>query len=87
LSSAPIRVDLGSEFVSRDLDIWAYQKGVVLDFSRPGKPTDNGFIESFNGKLRSECLNTHWFLSLDDARQKMRSGHIARSATRRRYRC
>ncbi|MGY4298650.1 hypothetical protein ACVWXN_006745 [Bradyrhizobium sp. i1.4.4] len=65
-----IRVDQGSEFISRDLDIWAYQKGVVLDFSRPGKPTDNGFIESFNGKFRSECLNTHWFLSLDDARQK-----------------
>jgi putative transposase len=62
-----IRVDQGSEFVSRDLDIWAYQKNVVLDFSRPGKPTDNGFIESFNGKFRSECLNMHWFLSLDDA--------------------
>lgn len=66
-----IRVDQGSEFVSRDLDIWAYQKDVVLDFSRPGKPTDNSFIESFNGKFRTECLNTHWFLSLDDARQKM----------------
>lgn len=66
-----IRVDQGSEFVSRDLDLWAYQKGVVLDFSRPGKPTDNGFIESFNGKLRAECLNTHWFMSLDDARTKM----------------
>lgn len=52
-------------------NIWAYQKGVVLDFSRPSKPTDNSFIESFNGKFRSECLNTHWFLSLDDARQKM----------------
>ncbi|MBO9403374.1 transposase family protein [Shimia sp. R9_3] len=45
-----IRVDQGSEFVSRDLDLWAYQHGVVLDFSRPGKPTDNAFIESFNGK-------------------------------------
>ena len=44
------------------------QKGVVLDFLRPGKPTDNGFIESFNGKFRAECLNTDWFLSLDDAR-------------------
>ncbi|MGY4509495.1 putative transposase [Bradyrhizobium sp. USDA 3650] len=66
-----IRVDQGSEFISRDLDIWAYQRGVVLDFSRPGKPTDNSFIESFNGKFRTECLNTHWFLSLDDARQKM----------------
>lgn len=51
-----IRVDQGSEFISRDLDLWAYQRGVVLDFSRPGKPTDNAFIESFNGKLRSECL-------------------------------
>ena len=65
---ASIRVDNGSEFISRDLDLWAYQKGVVLDFLRPGKPTDNGFIESFNGKFRAECLNTHWFLSLDDAR-------------------
>lgn len=66
-----IRVDNGSEFISRDLDLWAYQKGVTLDFSRPGKPTDNAFIESFNGKFRQECLNTHWFMSLDDARMKM----------------
>ena len=66
-----IRVDQGSEFISRDLDLWAYQKGVILDFSRPGKPTDNAFIESFNGKFRAECLNTHWFMSLDDARTKM----------------
>ncbi len=66
-----IRVDQGSEFVSRDLDLWAYQKGVVLDFSRSGKPTDNAFIESFNGKFRAECLNAHWFLTLDDARSKM----------------
>ena len=66
-----IRVDQGSEFISRDLDLWAYQRGVELDFSRPGKPTDNAFIESFNGKFRAECLNAHWFLSLDDARAKM----------------
>ena len=66
-----IRVDQGSEFISRDLDLWACHKGVVLDFSRPGKPTDNAFIESFNGKFRAECLNTHWFMSLDDARSKM----------------
>lgn len=66
-----IRVDQGSEFVSRDLDLWAYAKGVVLDFSRPGKPTDNAFIEAFNGRLRAECLNAHWFLTLDDARLKM----------------
>jgi putative transposase len=67
---AMIRVDQGSEFVSRDLDLWAYQRGVMLDFSRPGKPTDNAFIESFNGKFRAECLNVHWFMSLDDARRK-----------------
>ena len=66
-----IRVDQGSEFVSRDLDLWAYAKGVTLDFSRPGKPTDNAYIEAFNGRLRAECLNTHWFLSLDDARSKL----------------
>jgi len=65
-----IRVDNGSEFLSRDLDLWAYQQDVVLDFSRPGKPTDNAYIESFNGEFRAECLNQHWFLSLDDARQK-----------------
>jgi putative transposase len=66
-----IRVDQGTEFVSRDLDLWAYAKGVTLDFSRPGKPTDNAFIEAFNSKFRSECLNAHWFMSLDDARSKM----------------
>ena len=66
-----IRVDQGSEFVSRDLDLWAYANGVNLDFSRPGKPTDNAFIEAFNSKFRGECLNAHWFMSLDDARAKM----------------
>jgi len=66
-----IRVDQGSEFVSRDLDLWAYQRGVTLDFSRPGKPTDNAFIEAFNGRLRAECLNADWFLTLDDAREKL----------------
>jgi putative transposase len=66
-----IRVDQGSEFVSRDLDFWAYTNCVILDFSRPGKPTDNAFIEAFNSKFRSECLNAQWFMSLDDARSKM----------------
>jgi putative transposase len=66
-----IRVDQGSEFISRDLDLWAYQNDVTLDFSRPGKPTDNAFIEAFNGRLRAECLNAHWFLSLSDAREKL----------------
>ena len=66
-----IRVDQGSEFISRDLDLWAYTNGVILDFSRPGKPTDNAFIEAFNSKFRAECLNAHWFLTLDDARSKL----------------
>ena len=66
-----IRVDQGSEFVSRDLDLWAYTHGVTLDFSRPGKPTENAFIEAFNSKLRAECLNAHWFMSLEDARKKV----------------
>ena len=66
-----IRVDNGSEFISRDLDLWAYQNNVTLDFSRPGKPTDNAFIEAFNSKLRSECLNAHWFLSMEDACEKI----------------
>ena len=68
---ASIRVDQGTEFVSRDLDLWTYHRGVTLDFSRPGKPTDNAFIEAFNSRFRAECLNTHWFLSLADAREKM----------------
>ena len=71
---ATIRVDQGTEFVSRDLDLWAYQRGVTLDFSRPGKPTDNAFIEAFNGRFRAECLNAHWFLSLADARKRWRIG-------------
>jgi putative transposase len=65
-----IRLDNGPEFVSRELDLWAFMRGVTLDFSRPGKPTDNAFIESLNGKLRVECLNAHWFLSLDEAQRK-----------------
>jgi len=66
-----IRVDNGSEFISRDLDLWAHANDVTLDFSRPGKPTDNGFIEAFNSKLRAACPNAHWFMSLADAREKL----------------
>jgi len=65
-----IRVDNGPEFVSKSLDWWAYFNKVTLDFSRPGKPTDNAFIESFNGKFRTECLNQHWFMSLKDAQER-----------------
>lgn len=68
-----IQVDNGSEFISKDLDRWAYDNHVTLDFSRPGKPTDNPFIESFNGSFRDECLNVNWFLSLNDAVEKITS--------------
>ncbi len=61
--------DNGSEFASQVLDLWAYQNGVKIDLSRPGKPTDNGHIESFNGTFRDECLNTHWFMTLAEARE------------------
>ena len=66
-----IRVDNGPEFISKELDLWSYARGVQLDFSRPGKPTDNAFIESFNSRFRQECLNQHWFLSLEDAQEKI----------------
>jgi putative transposase len=66
-----IRLDNGPEFISKEVDLWAYAHGVVLDFSRPGKPTDNAFIESFNSRFRQECLNEHWFLSLEDAKEKI----------------
>ena len=64
-----IQTDNGPEFISKSLDCWAYWNGVKLDFSRPGKPTDNPYIESFNGRLREECLNQHWFLSLQEAQR------------------
>ena len=66
-----IKVDNGSEFISKAMDRWAYEHRVELDFSRPGKPTDNAKIESFNGRFRAECLNAHWFLSLADAQRKI----------------
>jgi len=65
-----IQVDNGPEFISKDVDLWAYWNHVKLDFSRPGKPTDNAYIESFNARFRLECLNEHWFMSLEDAREK-----------------
>lgn len=62
-------VDNGSEFAGRLLDLWAYHHKVRLDFSRPGKPTDNCCVETFNGSLRDECLNVHWFETLEQARE------------------
>jgi putative transposase len=66
-----ISVDNGTEFTSRDLDHWAYWNRVRRDFSRPGRPTDNPFLEAFNGSLRRECLSQDWFLDLDDARRTL----------------
>ncbi len=66
-----IKVDNGPEFISRALDAWAYFNKVKLDYSRPGTPTDNAHIESFNGSFRDECLNTNWFMSLADAQEKI----------------
>ena len=61
--------DNGSEFTSQAIDLWAYQNGVKIEFSRPGKPTDNAFVESFNGTFRAECLNVHWFGTLAKAKR------------------
>jgi putative transposase len=66
-----IYCDNGTEFVRAAMDLWAYTNQVILDFSRRGKPTDNATIESFNGRFRSECLNVHWFHSLEDAEEKI----------------
>jgi putative transposase len=64
-----IVMDNGPEFAGKALDAWAYRRGVKLHFIRPGKPVENAYIESFNGKFRDECLNEHWFVGLDHARQ------------------
>ena len=66
-----IRCDNGPGFAGRLLDQWAYLNRVELDFSRPGKPTDNAYVEAFNARLRAECLNASWFLSMADARQRI----------------
>ncbi len=66
-----ITVDNGTEFTSNALDEWAYRRGVKLDYTRPGKPIDNGLIESFNGRLRDEFLNTHEFVTMQDVRAKL----------------
>ncbi len=65
-----IKVDNGIEFISKILDRWAYENEVELDLSRPVKPTDYPFIESFNGSLRDECLNANWLFFFEDAQEK-----------------
>ena len=71
-----ITVDHGTEFQSRALEDWAYRRGVQLDFIRPGKPVENAFIESFNGRLRDECLNVHQFASLAEAQTLIEAWRI-----------
>lgn len=66
-----IQVDNGPEFISRAVDQWAFEQGVKLHFVEPGQPTQNAYIESFNGKFRDECLNENWFVSLQEAREKI----------------
>lgn len=65
---AAIRTDQGPEFTARALDQWAYRNGITLKLIQPGKPMQNGYVESFNGKFRDECLNEHWFSTLAEAR-------------------
>ena len=71
-----IAVDNGPEFVSKALDAWAYRNGVRLEFSRPGKPTDNAFAESVNGHFRAECLDCRWFASPEEARQTIEAWRV-----------
>lgn len=66
---AAIRMDNGPEFISKAVDEWAFNNHIKLDFIDPGKPSQNAYIESFNGKFRNECLNEHWFMSLEEARE------------------
>ena len=68
-----ITVDNGPEFAGKALDEWAYRRGVKLNFIRPGKPVENAFAESFNGRLRDECLSINWFMSIKHAREVIES--------------
>lgn len=68
--------DNGPELTGKVLEAWAYQRGVQLHFIRPGKPNENPFVESFNGRMRDECLNEHWFVDLADARATIEPGRI-----------
>jgi putative transposase len=77
-----ITVDNGTEFAGKAVDLWAYQNAVHLDFIRPGRPVENGYIESFNGTLRAECLDAHWFGDLAEARQRIESWRIEYNASR-----
>ena len=69
-------MDNGPEFTGKALDAWAYAHGVQLHFIRPGKPVENAFVESFNGKFRDECLNENWFIDIQDAKIKIETWRL-----------
>lgn len=71
-----ITIDNGTEFTSKAFDQWAYEKGIKLNFIQPGKPSQNGFVESFNGKFRDECLNENWFSNLNHAKELIEKWRI-----------
>lgn len=75
-------VDNGSEFSGRLLDLWAYHHHVRIDFSRPGKPVDNCFVETFNGSFRDECLNVRWFDRLAQAREVIEAWRVEYNESR-----
>ena len=81
-SPESITMDNGTEFQSRAMDAWAYQNDVRLDFIRPGRPVENGLIESFNGRLRDECLNIHLFWTMEDAREKLEEWRLDYNSVR-----
>jgi putative transposase len=75
-SSKVFNIDNGSEFTGKAMDAWAFERGIKMDFIRPGKPNENAFIESFNGKFRDECLSEYWFVSLEDVRKTIEEWRI-----------
>jgi putative transposase len=75
-------LDNGPEFTSQALDQWAHRRGVALQFIEPGKPVQNAYVESFNGRLRDECLNESWFVSLADAQHTIEAWRIDYNVTR-----
>ena len=79
---AKLVTDNGPEFISRALDAWAYAHGIELHFIEPGKPNQNAYVESFNGRLRDECLNEHWFFSLSQARDTIETWRLDYNAVR-----
>ncbi len=71
-----LSIDNGPAFISKALDAWAHRYGIQLECSRPGKPTDNAYIEAFNSRFRDECLNQHWFASLEEARRVIEAWRV-----------